>query len=251
MDTLDITDQAAVESAVVEIAPRAVVNCAAFTAVDECEASEELATRINGTAVRHLAAACNRVGAVLVHVSTDYVFSGVSDRAYQEDDPVSPDSAYGRSKLLGEELAREAAERLIVRTAWLYGRGGHNFVEAIRRQIDSGASELRVVADQCGSPTLADDLATAILDLVDVGARGMVHAVNSGMTTWHGFACEIARQLASPVVVRPVSTDEYPRPARRPAYSVLSTSRLEGLIGRAMPRWQDAVARYLEQACTS
>jgi dTDP-4-dehydrorhamnose reductase len=245
LDTLDIRDREAVAELVGTLEPSTLVNCAAFTAVDACEADEASATAVNGTAVGHLAAACNAAGSLLVHLSTDYVFAGDGSRPYTETDPVAPASAYGRSKLEGERLARTAERHLILRTAWLYGHGGANFVEAIRRQIDGGASSLRVVADQVGSPTLCDDLAAALLDLVDSGARGVVHAVNSGSTSWHGFAVEIARLLEAEVVVRAVSTADYPRPARRPAYSVLDTSHLAALIGRHLPPWQDALARYL------
>jgi dTDP-4-dehydrorhamnose reductase len=251
LDTLDITDAAAVERTVAELRPGAVVNCAAYTAVDDCESHQDLAVAVNATAVAHLARACTRCAARLVHISTDYVFAGDATRPYREEDPIGPMSAYGRSKLGGEEAARTTPEHLIVRTAWLYGRGGHNFVEAIRRQIDSGAASLRVVADQSGCPTLSDDLAEAILDLLACHARGVVHAVNSGTTTWHGFACEIARQLGAEVAIEPVTTAEFPRPAPRPRFSVLDTSRLEDLIGRKLPPWQDALARYLEAPCGS
>jgi len=245
VDTLDIRDPDAVAELVGALEPTTLINCAAFTAVDACEADEAAATAINGTAVGHLAAACNAAGARLVHLSTDYVFSGDGDRPYTESDPVAPASAYGRSKLEGERLARTADRHLIVRTAWLYGRGGANFVEAIRRQIDCGATALRVVADQVGSPTFCDDLAEALLELVDADAGGVVHAANSGSTSWHGFAVEIVRRLGAEVAVHAVTTADYPRPAKRPAYSVLDTSRLAAVIGHPLPPWQDALARYL------
>lgn len=251
LDTLDIRDREAVAALVGTLEPRTLVNCAAFTAVDACEADEATATAVNGTAVGHLAAACNEAGARLVHLSTDYVFAGDGARPYTESDPVAPASAYGRSKLEGERLARTADRHLIVRTAWLYGHGGANFVEAIRRQIDGGVSSLRVVADQVGSPTFCDDLAEALLDLVDAGDEGTVHAVNSGTTSWHGFALEIAHLLGAEVTIHAVTTADYPRPAKRPAYSVLDTSRLAALIGRHLPPWQEALARYLEGPCDS
>jgi dTDP-4-dehydrorhamnose reductase len=251
LDTLDIGDRSAVAALVAKLEPRTLINCAAFTAVDACETDEAAATAVNGTAVGHLAAACNAAGALLVQLSTDYVFAGDGARPYTESVPVAPASAYGRSKLEGERLARTADRHLIVRTAWLYGHGGSNFVEAIRRQIDGGASSLRVVADQVGSPTFCDDLAEALLDLVDANATSVVHAVNSGSTSWHGFAVEIARLLRAEVTVHAVTTADYPRPARRPAYSVLDTSRLATLIGRRLPSWQEALARYLGVPCGS
>jgi dTDP-4-dehydrorhamnose reductase len=207
--------------------------------------------RVNGTAVGHIAKACNTVGAHLVQISTDYVFAGDGGRPYREDDPVAPKSAYGRTKLRGEELAVDAHHHLVVRTAWLYGHGGRNFVEAIRGQIDSGARSLKVVADQLGSPTFCDDLAEAVLDLMKADVDGVVHAVNTGETTWHGFAIAIASLLGKDVEVLRVKTGESSRPAPRPAYSVLDTSRLSGALGRSMPPWEDALARYLEATCAS
>lgn len=246
IDTLDICDARAVRRWIADDRPSVVVNSAAYTAVDDCETNEETATAVNGLAVGHLASACNEVDALLVQVSTDYVFSGDADRPYREEDAVAPKSAYGRSKLRGEELARTAERHLVVRTAWLYGRGGRNFVEAIRAQIDAGAPSLTVVADQRGCPTFCDDLADAVLDLAAAGSTGTIHAVNAGSTTWHGFAVEIARLLGSAVAVVPVATGEVPRPAPRPAYSVLDTVRLEATLGRPMPSWQDGLRRYLE-----
>jgi len=251
LDSLDIRDAAAVSELIGRLEPRVVINCAAFTAVDDCETDEATAFAINGTAVGHLAAGCNAAGSALVQISTDYVFDGIAGRPYSESDPVAPTSAYGRSKLEGERRAADAARHLIVRTAWMYGHGGRNFVEAIRRQIDNGASSLRVVADQIGSPTYCDDLAEALLDLIDVGALGMVHAANRGLTSWHGFAEEIVRQLGVDVTIAAVATSDYPRPARRPPFSVLDTARLEALIGRRMPSWQDALSRYLRDPCES
>ena len=247
IDTLDICDASAVRQWIVGARPSVVVNTAAFTAVDACEDNEELATAVNGSAVGHLAAACNEVGAMLIQISTDYVFPGDADRPYGEEDAVAPASAYGRSKLSGEELARSAHRHLVVRTAWLYGRGGRNFVEAIRTQIDAGAPSLKVVADQRGCPTFCDDLADAVLDLAAAGSTGTIHAVNSGSTTWHGFAVEIARLLGSAATVVPVTTGEVPRPAPRPPYSVLDTTRFEAALGRPLPPWQDGLRRYLEQ----
>ncbi len=246
LDTLDICDAEAVRRWIVEAGPSIVVNAAAFTAVDECEDNEDRATAVNGTAVGHLAAACNEVGTQLIQISTDYVFAGDAERPYTEDDPVAPKSAYGRSKLRGEELARTADRHLVVRTAWLYGRGGRNFVEAIRGQIDVGVRTLKVVADQRGCPTFCDDLTDAILDLAAAGAAGTLHAVNSGSTTWNAFAVEIVRRLGADVEVVPVTTAEFPRPAPRPPYSVLDIDRLEAVLGRPMPHWQDGLGRYLE-----
>ena len=251
IDTLDISDAETVTNWIETSRPTDVINCAAYTAVDDCETDEQSAMKINGTAAGILAAACNAVGARLVQISTDYVFAGDGERPYTEEDPVAPISAYGRTKLRGEELARTAHQHLIVRTAWLYGHGRKNFVEAIRGQINNGVDTLRVVADQRGSPTFCGDLARAVLDLIQTDADGVVHAVNSGETTWHGFAVAIASLLGAEVEVLRITSEEVRRPAPRPAYSVLDTTRLSGILGRRMPAWEDALARYLEAPCES
>ncbi len=241
---LDVTDADAVRRAVLAARPEAIVNCAAFTAVDAAEGEEEKALAVNGTAVRHLAAAADQAGAVLVQVSTDYVFDGTSARAYREGDLVSPRSAYGRTKLAGELEAGRARRHLIVRTAWLFGEG-HNFVEAIRKQVAGGAATLRVVADQRGCPTYAEDLAGAVVRLLAAGAAGVIHAVNAGDTTWFAFAREIVRRLGSNADVVPITTAQAGRPAPRPARSLLDTSRLREILGAGLPPWQDALGRYL------
>lgn len=240
----DITDAAGVAAVVSDFRPEVIVNCAAFTAVDRAEEREDEARRVNAEAVGHLAAAANQVGSLLVQVSTDYVFDGTARRPYREDDPCRPVQAYGRTKLQGELAARAASRHLIVRTAWLYGEG-HNFVEAIRRQLQAGTTSLRVVADQHGCPTFAGDLAEAILRLARLQAQGVVHAVNDGATTWHGFAREIVRLVGATAEVVPVSTAEMPRPAPRPAWSVLDTTRLCSILGTPMQPWKDALARHL------
>lgn len=242
---LDITSRQQVESVVRATRPGILINCAALTDVDRCEEEPELAQRVNGDAVGILASSTNLVGARLVHVSTDYVFSGSGDRPLREDDATDPINVYGRSKLAGERRAAGAARHLIVRTAWLFGRGGGNFVETIRRKIREGVSELRVVDDQHGCPTYCDDLAEQILELLVRDARGVVHATNSGHTSWYGLARRIVDTLGADVRVLPVPTSDAPRPAPRPRWSVLDTTLLERLTGRRPPRWEDALRRYL------
>jgi dTDP-4-dehydrorhamnose reductase len=241
---LDITSAAAVRAAVARVRPGAVVNCAAYTAVDAAEADEARALAVNGAAVAGLAAAADEAGALLVQISTDFVFDGASTRPYREEDPPHPLSAYGRTKLAGERAAERARRHLIVRTAWLFGDGA-NFVAAIRRQLDAGAAELRVVADQRGCPTYAVDLAGAVLRLLQAGAAGVVHVVNQGQASWFDFAVEIVRQLGAAAEVVPISTADAGRPAPRPAYSVLDVSRFRGIVGANLPPWQDALARRL------
>jgi dTDP-4-dehydrorhamnose reductase len=241
----DITDAAAVDRAVAAARPTAIVNCAAFTAVDAAEAREAEALAVNGAAVATLAEAADRAGVTLVQLSTDYVFDGATTRPYREDDPPAPRSAYGRTKLAGEAAAAGAARHLIVRTAWLFGTGGANFVDAIRRQLTGGAGALRVVDDQTGSPTYAADLAGALLDLIALGVSGTVHAVNGGQATWCDLARAIVGRLGANVEVVPITTAEAARPAPRPAFSVLDAGKLAALLGRRLPDWRDALARYL------
>lgn len=241
---LDLADVGAVQEAVRTAQPEVIFNAAAFTAVDRAEEEPEAAFAVNAKAVATLAGLANEVGAVLVHVSTDYVFDGQGQRPYKEDDPPNPLSVYGRSKLEGEKAAAQARRHLIVRTSWLFGRGW-NFVEAIRKQLTNGARELRVVADQTGRPTYAEDLALALVQLVNLGAGGTFHVANSGATTWAGFAREIAAQLGFSVPVVDISTEEAGRPAPRPRYSVLDTAKFDSLL-QPLPPWQHALARYLK-----
>jgi dTDP-4-dehydrorhamnose reductase len=241
---LDITDRGAVLEWVASERPDALINGAAFTAVDAAETREEEALAVNGAAVGHLAEAADAAGAVLVQVSTDYVFDGEAERAYREDDPVNPLSAYGRTKLAGERAAELARNHLVARTAWLFGEGA-NFVESILAQIAAGRGELRVVDDQVGCPTYAEDLATGLLALLDRGARGTLHVTNAGATSWFGFAQEIVGLSGATMNVVPVATADVPRPARRPRRAVLDTSRLAATLGTVLPPWQDALSRYL------
>lgn len=239
----DLTDVGAVQEAVRTAQPEVIFNAAAFTAVDRAEEEPEAAFAVNARAVATLASVADEVGALLVHLSTDYVFDGQNTRPYREDDPPNPLSVYGRSKLEGEKAAARASKHLIVRTSWLFGRGW-NFVEAIRKQLLGGARELRVVADQFGRPTYAEDLAEALVRLVNAGAYGLFHVANTGETSWAGFAREIAAQLGFSVPVVDISTEEAGRPAPRPRYSVLDTAKFDSL-GQPLPPWQEALARYL------
>ena len=240
---LDVTDSRLVEAAVHEHLPDVIVNCAAYTKVDLAEEHEHAANAINGSAVELLAAAANEVGALLVQVSTDFVFDGRNDRPYEVTDAPHPLSAYGRSKFLGEVAATHAKRHLIVRTSWLFGTHGPNFVEAIRAQIRKETNPLRVVSDQRGRPTYTPHLARAIVRLAQQGAEGVVHYADAGECSWFDFACAIAAGSDRKVI--PVTSDEFPRPAPRPAYSVLSTERYERLTGVAPDSWREGLADYL------
>ena len=242
---LDISDEDAVRAA---LGPGVglVVNAAADTRVDRAE-SDPSHIAVNTEAVGALAARCREIQAALVHVSTDYVFNGRGTRPYREADPVDPVNAYGRGKLGGERLALERGGRvLIVRTSWVFGPSGANFVDTILKQAESGRKELRVVHDQSGRPTAAADLARAIRLLVEQGAQGIVHFANSGETTWYEFAAEALRLAGwRDVLVRPATSKEFVRPARRPSYSVLDTGLYEGTTGERPRSWRAALADYV------
>lgn len=244
----DITDRERVDYWVDAFRPEVVVNCAAWTRVDDAEGDEARATAVNGDAVEHLARAAAAGGARLVHVSSDYVFDGRADAPYAEEAPTAPLSAYGRSKLEGERraLAGDGAERnLVVRASWLFGPGGPNFVAAIVGQIDKGVRRLRVVDDQTGCPTYTPYLARAIWDLAAAGATGVVHYRNREPVTWCGFAREIAYLVDCAVEVEPIATADMPRPAERPAWSVLDVSRFEKIVGRRVEPWGLGLVEYL------
>jgi dTDP-4-dehydrorhamnose reductase len=227
--------------------PEAVINCAAYTKVDLAEGEgREKAFAVNGRAVRNVAAAAGAAGARLLHVSTDYVFDGKASEPYREDAPTHPLSVYGKSKLLGEREALAYDRALAVRTSWLFGPGGPNFVATMVRLIEERKLPLKVVHDQEGCPTYTPYLAEALLDLAPRGLTGVVHYRNRERVSWHGFAEAIARLWAGTAVeVEPVTTQEFPRPAPRPAYSVLDVSRFEQAFGRRVEAWEAGLADYL------
>lgn len=242
---LDITDRDAVMRVAADAQPDVIVNCAAYTKVDAAETDESLANAINGSAVEFLADAANRTNALLVQISTDFVFDGSGTRPYDVNDATGPLSAYGRSKLIGERAATHAERHLILRTSWLFGVHGPNFVEAIRGQIRKGANPLRVVHDQRGRPTYTPHLASAIIRVAQRGATGVMHYADEAECTWYDFACAIGEECGADVRIDPVTSDEFPRPAKRPAYSVLSTERYERLTGVRPDSWRDGLREYL------
>ncbi|MFQ5537984.1 MAG: dTDP-4-dehydrorhamnose reductase [Gemmatimonadota bacterium] len=246
-DELDITDGAAVEAFLAQAAPHVVVNCAAYTRVDEAETDEKRATRINALGPENLARACRSVHARLVHFSTDFVFDGRKGRPYEPDDPPAPLSAYGRSKLRGEEAVQAVGgEFLIVRTSWLYGAGGPNFVLSVLERGRRG-EPLRIVDDQVGRPTWARNLAAVTADLLTAGARGVFHVTDSGReTTWYEFGRRILELAGVEVPVRAVTSSEWGAAAPRPPYSVLDLAATERFLGRSMEPWDAALKRFLE-----
>jgi dTDP-4-dehydrorhamnose reductase len=247
---LDITNAAAVRTALRRRKPAVVVNCAAWTAVDDAETNADAALRLNGHAVADLAAACADSGITLVQVSTDYVFDGGSRRPYAEGDPPSPRTAYGRSKLAGEQAALEqlGAAGYVVRTAWLYGAHGPNFVRTMIA-LESRRPTVDVVNDQHGQPTWTVDVAAQIVALVRAEAvAGVYHATSSGQTTWFGLAKEVFSLLgADPDRVRATTTSAFPRPAARPPYSVLGHEAWAKAGLDPIGDWRDALHRAFSE----
>ncbi|MDR3307535.1 MAG: dTDP-4-dehydrorhamnose reductase [Coriobacteriales bacterium] len=244
-DTLDITNKEAVLKTIQGNAIDLIINCAGFTDVDACEVQQECAYSVNATGPRYLAEAAQATGATLVHISTDYVFAGDDPRPRAEDDPCDPHSVYGHSKYLGEQqVAAHCAKHFIVRTAWLYGPEGANFAKTILRLArDNGA--IKVVDDQFGNPTNANDLAYELLKIAQTGDYGIYHCTNNGTCSWFEFASAVVQKAGIPCEKTPCATEEFPRPAKRPTYSALDNARLRATIGDEMRPWQAALDSYL------
>jgi dTDP-4-dehydrorhamnose reductase len=240
---VDITDADAVRAVVHDVRPDVIVNCAAWTDVDGAEDAEDDATAINGDGAGHVAAAAAETGAHVVHLSTDYVFPGDATQPYREDAPTGPRSAYGRSKLAGEQAVAAAAPHghAIVRTAWLFGPHGTNFVDTMLR-LASQRPELNVVNDQLGCPTYAGHLARALVRIAEARTQGVLHVAGGGACTWYELACATFARAGVDVIVHPCTTAEFPRPAHRPAYSVLGSTRRDAPV---LPPWQEGLAAHL------
>ncbi len=239
---IDITKPQEITRALVSYRPNLVVNCAAYTAVDDCETHEAEADKVNGTAVGYIAKACEAQRLPIIHISTDYVFDGKKESGYVEtDEPLQPISAYGRTKLHGEQQLMLSTKRFyLVRTAWLYGPGGKNFVQTMLT-LGTTKPELNVVNDQHGKPTFTRDLAQFMKGLVtDRAPYGVYHGVNEEPTTWYDFTVEIFRQAGITTPVKPCSTQEFPRPAQRPAWSILRNTKRPPLRS-----WREAMRDYL------
>ncbi len=248
IDELDITDLSAVRKYIGEKKPDVIINCAAMTNVDGCETALQTAFRVNALGVRNLAVCAEETGAKLIHVSTDYVFSGDAQKPYAEWDTVNPQSVYGASKALGEKYALSFCRRsFIVRTSWLYGYIGKNFVKTVRRVLRERGG-MTVVNDQRGNPTNANDLAHHLLLLAVTEEYGIYHCTGSGECTWFEFARKIAELSGfDPETVKPCTSEEYPTPTKRPAYSSLRNLALECTVGDNMRDWQDAIKEYISK----
>ncbi|MFN8129774.1 MAG: dTDP-4-dehydrorhamnose reductase [Candidatus Nanopelagicales bacterium] len=243
---IDITDLDSVAQAIYEVGPELVVNCAAYTAVDAAESDETTAQAVNGTGAANVAEAAAQTR--LIHVSTDYVFDGTATTPYAENAAPSPRSAYGRTKLFGEQAVLRHPEAYVVRTAWLYGAAGNNFVKTMLG-LEKTRDTLSVVDDQVGQPTWSRDLAAQLILLGSSSAApGIYHGTNSGQTSWYGFTRRIFELTgADPQRVHPTTTDEFPRPAPRPAYSVLGHERWREQGMQPMRPWEQALADALPQ----
>ncbi len=253
----DIADAHQVRQALSGLRPDLIINCAAFTRVDLCESQQQTAFDVNGLGPGFLAEVAHDIAAVLIHLSTDFVFDGKKNTPYLEDDPAYPLSVYGQSKLAGEQaiINSPLQQYYIIRTSWLYGPGGPNFVETIAR-LATERDELGIVADQYGTPTYSGDLAEAIVGLVTSREAsppyGLYHFSNQGECSWYEFACEIVSQLRKkgcPVKaqrIQPIRTEDYPVPAKRPRYSVLSKEKYRRATGADIPEWKDSLGKYFD-----
>jgi dTDP-4-dehydrorhamnose reductase len=246
---LDVTDPVAVHHALAELRPHAVVNCAAYTDVDGAESDREIAAAVNGAGAGHVAAAAAEVGAFVVHVSTDYVFDGSKREPWLEDDPVGPLGAYGETKLAGERAVAAAnPAHAIVRTAWLFGAGGRNFVDTMLA-LGAEREEVSVVTDQVGCPTWTGHLGGALVELAERPRDiGIHHIAGAGACSWNELASEVFDRAGIDCRVLPTTAAAFPRPAPRPAYSVLGSQRRTPIV---LPAWQDGVAAYLATRVTA
>jgi len=256
-ETLDLTQPDKISQMMDEVRPELVINAAAYTAVDKAESEPEIAKATNAIAPGILAKEAQKMGVPLIHISTDYVFDGTQSRPYLDTDPTNPLGVYGQSKLAGEQAIRENCNlHIILRTAWVYGVGGKgNFVKTMLK-LGVEREEIRVVADQVGSPTWTGDLASAIAQLLpqlSPEIAGTYHYTNSGVASWYDFAVAIfeeAKQLGFPLKVQriiPITTADYPTPARRPAYSVLYCGKIAAVLGTHPPHWRQALRQMLAE----
>ena len=244
---MDITDEKAVFREVTKIKPDVIVHCAAYTNVDGAEKDQDGTYAVNTLGTKYLAMAAKEVDAKMVYVSTDYVFDGEAKEPYEVDSPTNPIGVYGKTKLGGEKAVKEILDKYyIVRTAWVFGKNGKNFVKTMLR-LGKERGEIGVVADQYGSPTYTIDLAKFIIELIQTDKYGLYHATNSGTCSWYEFAVEIFKQAGLNVKVNPLTTEQYPTPAKRPKFSVLSKKKIAEEGFTPLQHWQDALNTYLKE----
>ena len=246
-DQLDITDLDKLRTQLLQVNPSIIFNTAAYTDVDGCEENVDLAFAVNAAGAGNVAGVSAELGAKLIHISTDYVFNGKKQSTYKRTDIPDPQSIYGKSKLEGEEAIKGSChEYLILRTSWLFGPWGKNFVQTMLNLADQG-KEVKVVNDQRGCPTYTLDLAKALLDLARSELTGVHHLTNSGSCSWYEFAATIFQIAGKNVQMTPVTTKDFPRPAPRPLNSVLDSSSTIEILGYALPRWEAAIEDYLKE----
>ena len=242
---LDITNRDAVNAFFETNDIQTVINCAAYTAVDKAESDEPAAMLLNAVAVRYLAQACRKAGALLIHISTDYVYDGNASVPYLEDAPTEPVSVYGITKLAGEQSALATPKSVVIRTSWLYSSYGNNFVKTMLR-LGKERDTINVVFDQIGTPTYAGDLAQTVMKIAHGDLKtGVFNYSNEGVCSWYDFAHEIMQQAELKCVVRPIETKDYPTPAPRPHYSVMNKARIKEQYGIEIPHWKESLKRCL------
>jgi dTDP-4-dehydrorhamnose reductase len=242
----DLTDEQATLDAIRSYQPDGVIHCAAYTAVDKAESEKELCYRINVTGTTHVAKACKDINAKMIYISTDYVFDGLGDIPFETDSPIAPVNYYGLTKAQGEtEVISRLEKFFIVRTSWVFGLGGNNFVKTMLR-LGKQQESVRVVGDQIGSPTYVGDLAPLLCEMIQTEKYGVYHATNEGYCSWYEFACEIMRQANLSCRIEMITTKEYPTAARRPYNSRLSKESLDIGGFNRLTHWQDALRRYLD-----
>ena len=247
MADFDITKETETTEFIKKYSPDAVIHCAAYTAVDRAEDEEEACRRVNVDGSRNIALACREVGAKMLYVSTDYVYGGMGDEPFETTDATNPQNVYGRTKLDGERAVAEILDRyFIVRTSWVFGINGNNFVKTMMK-LGEQKEEIKVVCDQIGSPTYTPDLARVICDLIVTEKYGIYHATNEGFCSWADFAAEIMKKEGLKTKVIPIPTSEYPSKAKRPLNSRLSKKCLDDAKTERLPHWENALDRYIAE----
>lgn len=247
IEEMDITDAKSVDSVIKDNSPDAIIHCAAYTAVDAAEDNAELCRKINAEGTQNIANVCKELDIKMIYISTDYVFDGEGERAWEPDDERTPLNVYGQTKYEGELAVQNTVDKFfIVRIAWVFGVNGKNFIKTMLN-LGKTRDSLTVVNDQFGSPTYTFDLARLLIDMVETDKYGIYHATNEGICTWYEFACEIFKEAGMDVKVSPVSAAEYPAKAKRPSNSRMSKEKLTENGFEKLPTWQDALSRYLKE----
>ncbi|MCI5623328.1 MULTISPECIES: dTDP-4-dehydrorhamnose reductase [Anaerostipes] len=247
IDEMDITDADQVEKVIRDAAPDAVIHCAAYTAVDAAEENVDICRKVNAQGTENIAKVCETLDIKMMYISTDYVFNGQGERPWEPDDEREPLNVYGQTKYEGELAVEKYVKKFFtVRIAWVFGINGKNFIKTMLN-LGKTHDKLTVVNDQTGSPTYTYDLARLLVDMIQTEKYGRYHATNEGLCTWYEFACEIFKQAGMDVSVSPVTSDEYPSKAKRPANSRMDKSKLAENGFQPLPEWQDALKRYLKE----